>query len=437
MNWIEIGANFIEAVLETQFFVRYFGSKNNYSKKVVIALFVMIHFAAMCIFNNITYISDMELFVMLVLRFALIAFLLQGRLLEKLLIVQMDTIILQSSSILLTSLFDPIIAYDTEGYMEFGGWRIILLILAKLIYVGATELILRNQVKDKEYVSNKAYLELNVVVLALLIAFSFLTAFIYQNSLSQKIINDAKLLFFFLIIVDVMIYVLFINLTNASISLLKEQMKAASYEHRVSDVQAMKELSHQTAKINHDIKNKFVNIRVMIEKGQIEEAKRYLDETLKINLSAKNIIVTENMMVDAVLNHHLDVCEKKNINSKVQVDCIIDAHMETDVAVMLANLLDNAVEAAERTDEKEIEILIKRKSDYLSVLVKNSFDGILKKQNGKLFTIKDDERYHGYGLINVKDIVDKYDGIYEYDVEAKEFCTKIMLYIKKGCPFVQ
>ena len=436
MNCLEIGANFIEAVLETQFFVRYFGSRNNYSKKIVSVLFVMIHFVAMSIFNNITYISDMELFVMLLLRFALIAFLLQGRLLEKLLIVQMDTIILQSSSILLTSLFDPIIAYDAEGYMKFGGWRIILLIMAKVIYVCATESILRNQVKDKEYVSNKAYLELNVVVFALLVAFSFLTAFIYQNSLSEKIINDAKLLFFFLIIVDVMIYVLFINLTNASISLLKEQMKAASYEHRVSDVQAMKELSHQTAKINHDIKNKFVNIRVMIETGQIEEAKRYLDETLKISLSTKNIIVTENMMIDAVLNHHLDVCEKKNINSKVQVDCAIEVHMETDVAVMLANLLDNAVEAAERTDEKEIEILIKRKSDYYCVLVKNSFDGILKRKNGKLFTIKDDERYHGYGLINVKDIVDKYDGIYQYDVEEREFCTKIILNIKNGCPFV-
>lgn len=431
MNWLETGANFVEAVLETQFFARYFGIKDNYNKKIVIPLFIIIHFVAACIFNNITYISDMELFVMLLIRFSLIALLLQGRILEKLLIAQMDTIILQNSSILLTSIFDPIIVYDSEGYMEFGFWRIILLVLAKLIYFGVTELILRNQIKDKEYVSNKALLELNVVVFALLIAFSFLTEFIYQNSLSDKIINDVKLLFFFLIIVDIMIYVLFINLTNTNITLLKEQMKVASYKHRVNDVQAMKELSHQTAKINHDIKSKLVNIRVMIEKGQIEEAKNYLDETLEVNQCVKNIIVTENMMVDAVLNNHLDICEKKNIKSKVQFDCTINSDMETDVAVMLANLLDNAVEAAERTAEKKIEILINRKADYLCVLVKNSFDGIIKKQNGMLFTIKEDARHHGYGLINVKDIVDKYDGIYDYDVEAMEFLTKIMLYIKK------
>ncbi len=430
MNWLEIGANFVEAVLETQFFVRYFGGKNKYNKGIVIGIFIAIHFAAMCLCNNITYISDMELFVMLVLRFVLTVVLLQGRILEKLLIVQMDTIILQSSSILLTSLFDSSIMYDSNGYMELGSWRILLLVLAKIIYIGVTELILRNQIKDKEYVSNKSYLELNIVVFALIVAFSFLTTFIYQNALSDKAIHDVKLLFFFLIIIDVMIYVLFINQTNTSIHLLKEQIKAASYENRLSNVQAMKEMNHQAAKMNHDIKSKLVNIRVMVENGQVEEVKRYLDETLKVNMPMKKVIMTENLLIDAVLNHHLDICEGKNINSKIEMECRIEPHMETDVAVMMSNLLDNAVEAAEKTSEKRIEIRICRKAEYLCILVKNSFDGVLKKSNGRLATIKEEENLHGYGLINVKDIVNKYDGMYEYDIKDMDFCTKIMLYVK-------
>ncbi|MBO5372799.1 MAG: GHKL domain-containing protein [Lachnospiraceae bacterium] len=325
---------------------------------------------------------------------------------------------------------DSIIVYDSKGYIEVGLWWIILLLLIKSIYIGVTELILHNQVKDKVYVSNKIYMKLNIVAFSLLIVFNFFRGFTYRNSLNDNIIHDVELLFFFLIISDITIYVLFINLANTRIRLMKEQMKAAAYEYRVSNVQAMKEMHHQSEKINHDIKSKLLNIRVMVEAGKIEEVKKYLDETLKVSMSVKKIVVTENLLLDAVLNHHLDICETKNINSKIEVNCVIEPHMETDVAVMMTNLLANAVEAAEKTNEKIIEILVSRKSDYLYVLVKNSFDGVLKKHNEKLLTIKDEKNLHGYGLINVKDIVRKYDGIYEYAVEDKEFCTKIMLYAK-------
>lgn len=429
MNGLEIGANVVEAVLETQFFVRYFGVKHKRYGAMEIILFAVVHFVAMSICNWITYLSAVELIVMLLIRFGLAMLLLQGRVGEKILITLVDSIILQSSSILLSSLFGSFVSYDESGYMQFGVWRVVLLILAKVIYVIATELILHHQIKDKEYISRLMYVELNIVVCGLLLSFAFLSEFIYRNSVNHRIVNSAVFLLIFVIIVDAMVYALFINLTNTSISLLKEQKRASAYERRVSDVQAMKELNRQTAKINHDIKSKLLNIRALLEQGRIDEAKHYLDENIEAGAFNRKIIFTDSMAIDAVLNSHQQKCEEMGINSTMKLECAIDPKMELDIAVLLTNLLDNAVEAAVKTPEKEVELLINRKGNTLCILVQNSYDGNLRKEKEHMVTSKQDESRHGYGVSNVKDIVDKYDGIYDYDADNKVFTTKINFFV--------
>lgn len=424
---LEIMANLVEAILETQFFMRYFGCGERQNSKIVFGIMCMVQFIAVEILNRISYISKMEAFVMLSLRFILILCFLQGNALEKLFIAQVDIMILQTISMVLTSVFDAVVQYDMKGYMEFGIWRIGLLILSKIMFIALTEFILRNKIQDKEYISNKIYVELNIVVLALVLAFNSLMSFTYRNARDNQVIYEAKMLLFFLLIVDVMVYVLFINLTNNSINVLKGQMKVAAYEQRVRDMQTMKESQRQVQKISHDINRKLSNLRLMLMAGRREEAENYLNELLRENLSVKKVISTENILVDAVLNHHLEMCEAKNIKSVIRMECNIQQKMETDVAVMLSNLLDNAVEAAERTQERIIETQIKRRGDYVSVTVQNSYDGTLKKQDKRLLTIKEDGQIHGCGLGNVKDIVEKYNGIYEYDIEERTFVTRILL----------
>ncbi len=430
MNWIEIIANLVEAILETQFFVRYFGCKECNKKRAIPYFFGGVVFGTACICNNIAFISEYEVFVVAVVLFVLTCTLLRGNLLEKLFIVQMNMIILLTSSMILTSVFDSVIAYNSEGYMETGYWRIVLLFLAKLVYFVVTELIIRNQIKEKEYVNNKIYIELNVVAFAMIFAYNSLLMFIYQNSLSEEIIRDARFVIFFLLIINIVVYILYINLTNSGINLLKEKMKAASYERRVNDVQAMKELSNQTRKINHDINKKLLNIKIMLSEGRIDDASRYLDEILEFSTTMKQVIVTDNSLIDAVINHHLEKCSEKNIVNSIKIECSINSNMEMDVAVMLANLLDNAIEATEKTLKKEVELQICIKNNYLCVEVSNTFDGNIRMDDNGLLTNKSDESMHGYGLSNVKDIVNKYDGIYNYETKDDKFCTQITLYLK-------
>lgn len=427
MNGLEVTANLIESVLETQFFIRYFGCKEAKKLKYVFAIMVAMQFVAVEISNCISYSSELQMFVILPLRFILVICLLQGRILEKFFITQVDIMILQTISIILTSAFDSVVQYDVAGYMEFGLWRIGLLVLSKILFLVVTEFILSHKIQDKEYISNKIYAELNIVVLALILAFNLLMAFTYQNARDNQVIQEARLLLFFLIIVNIMVYLLFVNLTNNSIRLLKEQMKVAAYEQKVKDMQTLQESQQQVRKLNHDINRKLSNLRIMILTGQNEKAENYLNELLKESTSIKKVITTENVLIDAVLNHHLEICEMKKIETKIQMECSVHPKMETDVAVMLSNLLENAVEAAEKTQERMIETWISNKGDYVAVSVSNSYDGILEKKGNHILSTKEDKKTHGYGLINIRDIVKKYDGIYEYHIEEEKFVTKILL----------
>ena len=86
-----------------------------------------------------------------------------------------------------------------------------------------------------------------------------------------------------------------------------------------------------------------------------------------------------------------------------------------DINVILGNLLENAIEAAGKTENKYLSVHIKLKRGILKVKIENSFESCIlcEEQNRKetiLKTTKPFTEQHGIGLKNVKKIVEKYNG---------------------------
>ena len=87
-----------------------------------------------------------------------------------------------------------------------------------------------------------------------------------------------------------------------------------------------------------------------------------------------------------------------------------------DINVLLGNLLENAIEAAGKTERKYLSVHVKLKRGILKVKIENSFESshiLYEEQHGKdmvLKTTKPFTEQHGIGLKNVKKIVEKYNG---------------------------
>ncbi len=104
---------------------------------------------------------------------------------------------------------------------------------------------------------------------------------------------------------------------------------------------------------------------------------------------------------------------------------------DNDITALFCNLLDNAVEAAEKISEGCIQLHITRQAStpFTFISVINSCRVSPFSKDGRLPSSKKDSLRHGYGLRSITRIVEKYCGDIQmyYDAENTSFHTIIML----------
>ncbi len=429
MNVYELGFNIVESILVAQFFVRYFGIKDGSLHKAAKWILPLYYFIILTICNSFGYIQNFQAFLLefMWLLAAIVVF--KGDWLEKLLMTLMSSVIMSTTAIFLFIVFGKWITYDSSGYPVFGVSRALLCIFAKVIYFVATEFIIRHQVKEKQYVKWPVYLKLDAVMLATMVAYTFLTDIIYVSQLNRWIQWEAMSIVLALFAVDIIIYILFVELSNNSVRLMKEQMKNAAYQSEIKNIEAVQEIYQKTISVRHDMKNTLLLLRMKLKEGKIEEADKYLENVLNIKLARVNRIITDSAIMDAVLNRYLENAQEQGIDMAVLITCSLKQIDEMDLAVVLANLLENALEAAAETQKPVVRLNIRQKEGFVNIEISNSYNSEPQKKGDRLMTSKKDKMYHGYGLVNVQQIVDTYRGFYEYWTQDGIFITNILLYI--------
>jgi sensor histidine kinase YesM len=63
----------------------------------------------------------------------------------------------------------------------------------------------------------------------------------------------------------------------------------------------------------------------------------------------------------------------------------------------------------------------------INILIKNSIDGKVEIVNNHLQTIKKDKENHGYGLNNIRKIVEKYNGHFKISNNNNEFIAELFI----------
>ncbi len=172
----------------------------------------------------------------------------------------------------------------------------------------------------------------------------------------------------------------------------------------------------------HDIKNHLMHISSLSEN---EEVKSYISDLCGTVTSFGNKIVSKNKTLDIIINKYSVLCENKKIKLNFDTKTENLSFVEpTDLSTILNNLLDNAVEASEKSQEKFINVKISLNEHNTKVLtIINSCDNEPGTSNGKLVTTKEKSSGHGLGIKSVKRTLKNYNGDFEwfYDKEKKEF----------------
>lgn len=186
-------------------------------------------------------------------------------------------------------------------------------------------------------------------------------------------------------------------------------------------------------RLHHDLKAHFVSLKVELENNKIDQALEYINKVLETDSAIKNkVCKSGNLLIDLLVNYKCILAHKKQI--KFTVLCTIPSIVyikNSNLSVILGNVLDNAIEANEKVSipERFVDISLLYNKGCLTIIVKNSFSGrVRKRRNGTFLSTKMDKKNHGIGLSSVKTVVEIYNGEMISKTEGNVFITTIMLY---------
>lgn len=179
----------------------------------------------------------------------------------------------------------------------------------------------------------------------------------------------------------------------------------------------------------HDYRNHIQVMKSYAESGDMEAIRQYLDELDTDLNTVDTVIKTGNKMTDAILNSKLSLAKARNI--QVAADAHVPVELtigSVDLCIILGNLLDNAIEAACTCPEEErmLRVYMDMKNTQLYISVTNTTAAKKqKKENGRFQTTK--SAGHGFGLVRIDTIVERYQGYLSRNSEDGAFTTEILL----------
>ncbi|MBR6763396.1 MAG: sensor histidine kinase [Clostridia bacterium] len=185
----------------------------------------------------------------------------------------------------------------------------------------------------------------------------------------------------------------------------------------------------------HDYHSHIQSMKAMLSLGQTEKLADYLSGLDHDLVTVDTVIKTGNVMVDAILNSKLSLAAAREIavNAKATVPENLTV-TDVDLCVILGNLMDNAIEANQPIQAKEdrfIRVYIGKHKDMFYISVSNAVGGKLNKRasghRNPIYTTTKGTEGHGFGLLRIDKIVEKYGGFVDRQNEEGVFATEVML----------
>lgn len=168
----------------------------------------------------------------------------------------------------------------------------------------------------------------------------------------------------------------------------------------------------EMAVFRHDMKNHMILLENCILKGEKEKAEDYIEELMKKLKGIGAGRWTGNEEIDFLLNYKKSEAEKSKIHMKIESGRIeLGKETEGDVATLIGNLLDNAIEGSNKEHgEKKILMRIRRSGNMLFIKTENHCKIKPEEVGGIPVTTKEDKKLHGWGYRSMKLIAEKYAG---------------------------
>lgn len=225
--------------------------------------------------------------------------------------------------------------------------------------------------------------------------------------------------------VNVFLYILIFQIqklqkTKYELKLLENKMRFEDDRYRDANA-----IWNNIKKIQHDMKQHLTVIDGLICSGKTEECRDYVEELLPEVNRVGALISTGNTILDYLINSKL--CQLKNTQVVISGSAGDLSDIKgADLACLMGNILDNAVEAIENLEEKRIELLFMKQNSNRIIICKNTVGESVLGTNKEFKTTKSGGD-HGFGHSIIEKIVSDYNGMIDYFEETDMFGVQVVL----------
>lgn len=268
-------------------------------------------------------------------------------------------------------------------------------------------------------------LGLAIMPLCALIAVVLLTFQKYDSAAVNALAMNQGLVVLPFVLLTSMV-ILFAILILADHEKLEQSNRLA--EMRELYYEGLQQQEHQVRQIRHDLRNHLTVIQGLLEKGSTREALHYADQLAGSPVLQGRNHFCDNETANVVLSAKAQAMEQLGITADFSVHLPADLPVaDTDLAALLGNALDNAMESVQSALTRKITLRCRADKGLLMLRTENAVGG---KVHRDLSTTKADKTCHGFGLPGMREIAERYHGTLDAAVEKDKFVLVVCLLIE-------
>lgn len=222
------------------------------------------------------------------------------------------------------------------------------------------------------------------------------------------------------IIINIAMYYLFYQLSVGEEAQKRLKLMDFYLSKQKEEQSYLDHTYQEIRKISHDMNRYLSVIYTLLRDGKTKEAINELQKQ-QLEISNNQLFDTGYPVINSVLSYKIQMAQKLNIRSQLFWNLNTELNINvSDLAVILSNALDNAIEATCNitNDEKRfLSITANLNNNHLILKISNSTSMMPEIIDGKITTTKKDKQFHGFGLESIKNLAQRYNGdsFIEYD----------------------
>lgn len=186
----------------------------------------------------------------------------------------------------------------------------------------------------------------------------------------------------------------------------------------------------EVRRMQHDSRHHLRVLSGYARDGAYDRLESYLAALTDRSPDLSGLYYCANYTVNILLGFYADQARSEGIDFRCDAQIPADLGCApVDICAVLGNALQNALDACGRQkagEARSISLLARMVGRSLTLVIRNSYDGVVREENGQYLTRKEGQG-HGLGLISIRRVAELYHGYCSVSRTDGEFTLRVVL----------